>query len=179
MAQVLGWRVAAVDDPATLSADSRTAVVVATQGNDDERALDTALRTDAGYVGLVASRPRAKAVVDYLRARGVAEADLARVRAPAGLDLGPTSSEEIGVAIVAELVALRAAGKFGPKTGASSESRMDAATDPVCGMAVTPSPAQYQREQAGRVWYFCGPDCRRRFEEAPERYVAAATANEG
>jgi len=179
MTQVLGWHVAALDDPAALSADSRTAVVVATQGHDDERALETALRTDAGYVGLVASRPRAKAVVDYLRARGVAEADLARVRAPAGLDLGPTSSEEIGVAIVAELVALRAAGKFGLKPGASGESGTDAVIDPVCGMTVTPSPAQYQTEHAGRVWYFCGPDCRRRFEAAPERYAAAARAGDG
>ncbi len=178
MAQVLGWQVAAVDDPAAVSADSRTAVVVATQGHDDERALETALRTDAGYIGLVASRPRARAVIDYLRARGVAEADLARVRAPAGLDLGPTSSEEIGVAIVAELVALRAAGKFGLKSLGSGESGgprvADAVIDPVCGMSVRPSAAQYQGGHAGRIWYFCGPDCRRRFEEAPERYVAAA-----
>jgi xanthine dehydrogenase accessory factor len=186
MAQVLGWRVGRVDDPSVLTADGRTAVVVATQGHDDERALETALRTDASYVGLVASRPRAQAVVDYLRARGVAEPDLARVRAPSGLDLGPTSSAEIGVAILAELVALRAAGKFGLKAAESGEPSIAAVgpviepvIDPVCGMAVTPSPAQYQQEHAGRVWYFCGPGCRQRFEEAPERYVAEAGTNGG
>jgi xanthine dehydrogenase accessory factor len=178
LAQLLGWRVAAVDDPAALTADGRTAVVVATQGHDDERALESALRTDAGYVGLVASRPRAGAVVDYLRARGVAEADLTRVRAPAGLDLGPTTSDEIGVAILAELVALRAAGKFGLESAERGAGGAEPVIDPVCGMVVTPSPAQYQREHAGRVWYFCGQGCRRRFEEAPERYVPAARAEE-
>jgi xanthine dehydrogenase accessory factor len=181
MAQVLGWRVAVVDkvdDPGAVAADSRSAVVVATQGQDDERALEAALRTGAGYVGLVASRPRAKAVLDYLRARGVADSDLARVRAPAGLDLGPTSPDEIGVAVLAELVALRAAGRFGLDLAEPGGPGVAAMIDPVCSMTVTPSPTQYQREHAGRVWYFCGPDCRRRFEEAPDRYVAGAAANE-
>ena len=45
--------------------------------------------------------------------------------------------------------------------------------------SVPDSPAQYQTEHAGRVWYFCGPDCRRRFEAAPERYAAAARAGDG
>jgi xanthine dehydrogenase accessory factor len=178
MAQVIGWRVALLEDPGGLRADGRTAVVVATQGHDDERALEAALRTEAGYVGLVASRPRARAVVDYLRARGVAQSDLARVRAPAGLDLGPTGPDEIGVAILAELVALRAAGKFGLVSRESGGAGVATVSDPVCGMTVTPSPTQYRREHAGRVWYFCSSDCRRRFEEAPERYGGSATAKE-
>jgi Cu+-exporting ATPase len=86
------------------------------------------------------------------------------------------------VAIVAELVALRAAGKFGLKSEGSGELEgsgvTDALIDPVCGMSVSPSAAGYRGEYAGRVWYFCGPDCRRRFKEAPERYVAAARSNE-
>src|SRR5918995_1415740 len=58
------------------------AVVVATQGEADEEALEAALRTSAGYVGLVASRKRADATLGYLRDRGVPEADLARVQGP-------------------------------------------------------------------------------------------------
>ena len=85
--------------------DERSFVVVATQGHYDEDALERALATPAAYVGLVASRKRADAVLGYLRDRGVADEALARVHAPAGLDLGQRSrTEEIAVAILAELV---------------------------------------------------------------------------
>ena len=63
-------------------------------------------------MGLVASRKRADAVLGYLRDRGVADEDLARVHAPAGLDLGHLPNQEIAVAILAELVQLRAAGEL-------------------------------------------------------------------
>ena len=90
--------------------DERSFVVVATQGHYDEDALERALATPAAYVGLVASRKRAEAVLGYLRDRGVADEALARVHAPAGLDLGHVPTEEIAVAILAEIVQLRAAG---------------------------------------------------------------------
>jgi xanthine dehydrogenase accessory factor len=175
MALLLGWRATVVDEAVDiggnlgqLNVDRGSAVVVATQGRDDECALQAALGTEAGYVGLVASRQRAQSVVDYLRARGVVESDLARVRAPAGMDLGSTTHEEIGVAILAELVALRAAGSFG--VGAAGSTQM-AVTDPVCGMAVDPSTTRHRSEHAGRIWYFCGPHCQHQFEAAPAGYV--------
>jgi xanthine dehydrogenase accessory factor len=83
-------------------------VVVATMGRYDEEALEAALATDAAYVGLVASRRRGDAVLSALRAAGVAEEQLARVRCPAGLDLGRVAHEEIAVAILAQLVQERA-----------------------------------------------------------------------
>ena len=71
-----------------------------------------------------------------LEARGVDAEARARVTAPAGLDLGRVEHAEIAVAILAELVALKAAGRL----GAASEGMLPAATvqavDPVCGMAV-------------------------------------------
>ena len=70
------------------------------------------MRTPAGYVGLVASRKRSASTLGYLRDRGVSEADLSRVQAPAGLDLGATDQREIAVAILAELVARRARGEL-------------------------------------------------------------------
>jgi xanthine dehydrogenase accessory factor len=59
-----------------------TAVVVATQDHYDEEALAAALATEVGYVGLVASRRRAAAVLDHLRERGVPLEALGRVHAP-------------------------------------------------------------------------------------------------
>ena len=84
----------------------------------------------AGYVGLVASARRAATVLAELRTRGLDEESVLRVRAPAGLDLGPSSQEEIAVAILAELVAWRHA------RGESPVPAPAEAVDPVCGMTV-------------------------------------------
>ena len=88
-------------------------------GQADEEALVAALAGEAGYIGLVASAKRGSAVLADLRDRGLDEETLTRVRCPAGLDLGPSSQEEIAVAILAELVAWRHTGA----TPLSSSSR--------------------------------------------------------
>lgn len=188
LAQALGWRATIVDDEgsvdhpdgvpvvtsldlAGLGVDSSTAVVVATQGHYDEQALEAALATDAGYVGLIASRRRAAAVLDYLRDRGVAEEALGRVRAPAGLDLGEVEPGEIGVAVLAELVALKGAGGLRPSMPEAPER--EEARDPVCGMAVDVARARHLSEHEGRTYFFCSAGCLRQFEADPAKYGAA------
>ena len=96
-----------VDDLGSVAVTSRTAIVVATHGRFDEDALDRALRSDAGYVSLVASPTRARVVLESLRARGIPDERLGRLKAPAGLDLGAVTPEEIAVSILAEIVAHR------------------------------------------------------------------------
>ena len=128
MAGALGWRTVVVDEGglaedypgadrvltslelSDADVTDRSVIVVATQGHYDEAALEAALATPAAYVGLVASRKRADAVLGYLRDRGATDEQLSRVHAPAGLDLGKIAHEEIAVAILAELVQERAAG---------------------------------------------------------------------
>jgi xanthine dehydrogenase accessory factor len=112
LAATLGWRLGG--DP-----DDRSMVVVATQGHGDEEALERALAAHPAYVGLVASGRRGQAVLGYLADRGVPSEQLDAVRVPAGLDLGSTTHEEIAVAILAELVQLRASGAI-PGTPAPS-----------------------------------------------------------
>lgn len=173
LADALGWRSAHVDDPAAdLSAvDERSYIVVATQGHYDEDALQRALGTPAAYVGLIASRRRADAVLGYLRDRGVADEALARVHAPAGLDLGRVSTEEIAVAVLAEIVRLRAAGLLaaGPVAAPVHEE-----IDPVCGMTVDVATARYRTVHEGRTWYFCSAGCLQRFEADPARFATVA-----
>ena len=82
----------------------RASVVVATHAESDEDALERVLRTDAGYVSLVASRRRAAAIVERLRQRGVPPDRLGRFKAPAGLDLGAVTPAEIAISILAEIV---------------------------------------------------------------------------
>lgn len=165
LARELGWRVAVAlgaDDFDTAAVDSGTAVVVATQGHDDEAALQAALRTPAGYIGLVASRQRAEVTFGYLRDRGVAEEDLDRVQAPAGINLGSTDHSEIAVAVLAELVARRARGEL--RAPVAAPAAPATAVDPVCGMTVEIATARWTLERDGQTWYFCNPGCLKAFE---------------
>jgi xanthine dehydrogenase accessory factor len=89
---------------AAIEADPFTAVVVALHDADgDHEALVEALRSRAFYVGLLGSRRRLPEKLERLRQAGIEEADIARLRAPIGLDLGGKSPWEIAVAILAEI----------------------------------------------------------------------------
>jgi xanthine dehydrogenase accessory factor len=185
LATVLGRRVhAALSDPAeqvpgveacldvealgAASLGSADAVVVATMNRYDEAALEGALATGAGYVGLVASRPRTAKVLDMLRARGVAEVELERVHSPAGLDLGPSSQEEIALAVLAEIVAVR---EKATTVGEARPCAPDEAIDPVCGMIVVVGEGTLSASQGDRAVYFCSPHCRSEFAAQPARYA--------
>ncbi|MFB4203719.1 hypothetical protein KBTX_02022 [wastewater metagenome] len=85
-------------------------VVIATQHKGDHLSLDRVLESDAGYIALIASRKRAGLVMDYLRERGRGEEDIARVRSPAGLDIGARTPEEIALSVIAEIVQHRRGG---------------------------------------------------------------------
>ena len=192
LARVLGWAATIVDDGGTIAdrpddvtvvttldlskveVDVGTAVVVATQGHYDEDALEAALATDAGYVGLVASRARAAEVARLLEERGVPPDAVAQVQAPAGVDLGATDHEEIAVAVLAELVALRAAGRLNAVVeGVAARAE---AIDPVCGMTVDPLATHHRAQHAGTRYYFCAAGCLARFEAAPSTFVGQHVA---
>ena len=82
-------------------------LVVATQGRGDEAALLPALAIDTDYVAFVGSRKKAEALKTALCQQGVKPERLAKLKAPAGLDLGAITPEEIAVSIIAEIVAAR------------------------------------------------------------------------
>ena len=85
-------------------------IVVSTQGRGDEAALQAALAVDADYVAFVGSRKKADALRRRLAERGVAPERLARLKAPAGLDLGAITPDEIALSILAEIIAARRGG---------------------------------------------------------------------
>ena len=129
------------------------------------RALDAALATPAGYIGLVASARRAGVELAALRERGLDEETVARVRSPAGLDLGPLTQPEIAVAVLAELVAWR------HDRGPLGELPVEA-VDPVCGMTVAVRPDAPAAEHEGTTYWFCCPGCRGWFARDPAKYLA-------
>jgi xanthine dehydrogenase accessory factor len=185
LSQGLGWRTDLIDGPDFTSADANehSMVVVASQGHNDEGLVERAAAARPAYLGLVGSHKRGAAVLGYLADRGVPKDQLDRVKVPAGLDLGKTTHAEIAVAILAELVQLRAAGKLGAadsiaatRSGASGgavgtrREPAPPATDPVCGMTVTAGPDGMPLEHDGATYYFCCAGCRQTFERDPAAY---------
>ena len=115
----------------------------------------------------VASAKRAGVELAALRERGLDEETLARVRSPAGLDLGPLSQTEIAVAVLAELVAWR-------HDRASVGELPLEAVDPVCGMRVAVTAGTPSVEHEGTTYWFCRPGCGSAFAGDPARYLASA-----
>jgi xanthine dehydrogenase accessory factor len=193
MGQAIGWRAVLVDpdggsaeshpaahhvvselDLKAAGVDERSLVVVATQGHHDEEAVEQALLAGPAYVGLVGSRPRAKSVLEFLESRGLSKQTLARVKVPAGLDLGRVSHREIAVGILAELVKLRASGEL--VKGAPQEApEIAEAVDPVCGMTVEVASAQHKVEHDGTTYYFCCPGCAGAFKNDPGEFIGSGT----
>src|ERR1700742_281304 len=149
LARALDWSTDLVSPPDFTAAgasqpraDERSMVIVATHEHGDEDMVERAFAMRPAYLGLLASRRRGEAVLGYLAERGVPKDQLDRVHAPAGLDLGKTTHEEMAVAILAELVQLRASGALGavpaPRAESAGERRPELAlaeaVDPVCGM---------------------------------------------
>jgi xanthine dehydrogenase accessory factor len=86
---------------------SSAIAVLAHDDKFDHPALLAALRSSAGYVGAIGSRTTNEKRVAWLRAEGVTDRDIARIHAPIGLDIGASGVEEIALAILAEIVAVR------------------------------------------------------------------------
>ncbi len=156
-------------DFARLPLTGQTYIVVASHGNYDEEALAWALGTDAPYVALVASRKRAESLRAYLRSIGLSEAQLARLRCPAGLDFGAVTPEEIALSILAEIVHLRRTAPAPLPEAPEAAAAPAEAVDPVCGMMVEIAGARHTAEYKGQVYYFCCSGCQRSFESEPER----------
>jgi xanthine dehydrogenase accessory factor len=151
----------------------QTFVVVSTQGDCDEEALEAALKTGAAYVAFVASKVKAGKTLDYLKERGIAAERLAHVRAPAGLDIHASSPEEIAVSILAEIIQTRKTIAAATKPKATLAVLKQEAKDPICGMTVNMTAAKYTSEFHGDSYYFCCAGCKQTFDKQPDKYALA------
>lgn len=171
--------------------DEVPVVLVATQGQGDEDALERALKSRAMHVLMIASRRKTEKLRDAMRVRGVGEAELARLVAPAGPDAGAKTPGEIAlVAIVGVLAVLR--GRAQPHTDAQirlrpfdapastahqpnpSSPRTDGVkfVNPVCGVAVDTSTPKHIEHYEGIAYYFCCDGCLIAFRQEPAKYAA-------
>jgi xanthine dehydrogenase accessory factor len=170
LARALDWSAELVSGPEFTPghASGRSMVVVATQGHGDEEVMERAIEARPAYLGLVASHRRGEAVLGYLADRGAPKDQIEKVHVPAGLDLGKTSHEEVAVAILAELVQLRASGALAGGAASVPERKLAQAVDPVCGMTVMADASGRPLAHDGETYYFCSAGCRRTFEERVE-----------
>jgi xanthine dehydrogenase accessory factor len=161
LARPLGYDVRA--DPAGPGDPAgATAVVVCSHGRHEPEAIRAALDAGVGFIGLVASRVRGRAVLD---AMGLTDGERARVRTPVGLDLGARTAEEVALSIMAEVVrAVRVEG-LRPAPAGPGPARPAEAVDPVCGMTVVVGPGTPHLRVGGEDRWFCNPGCRARHAE--------------
>lgn len=82
-------------------------VLVAHDYKFDLPVLREVLQRDVGYIGLLGSRRRGKAILDFLAGDGIPADQLRRIHVPVGLDIGARTAEEIALSVLAEAVAVR------------------------------------------------------------------------
>ena len=168
--------------------DSRSFVVVATMGNGDEEGLEAVVGTRPQYLGLVASKEKAKSLFQYIRDKGALAEDIARIKCPAGLELGGETLPEIAFSVMAEITRLRRAVSTSPlepvkaSKGASlpvMQKTVESSTesiDPVCGMTVATANARYKTAFEEKTVYFCCLRCKEAFEQSPRQYLKITVA---
>jgi xanthine dehydrogenase accessory factor len=162
LAVQLGWRVSDDDELAGASA-----LVVASHGRDEEAALRGGIDADVPYIGLVASRKRAEAVIGSL---DLCAGHTARIHSPAGLDIGARTPPEIALSIMSEIVSLRPRPSGRPV--AETAPVTGTAIDPVCGMTVATVESSLHLDHDGRRVWFCGSGCLRAFAADPGAYAS-------
>jgi xanthine dehydrogenase accessory factor len=156
-----------------LNIGPQTFIVVSTQGECDGEALENALHTNASYVAFVASKTKAAMVLQYLGERGISAERLRQVKAPAGINIGAASPEEIAVSILAEIVQMNRSRAANHRAPTMLFAEKQEAKDPICGMMVDTRAAKYKSEFEGRSFYFCCAGCKLEFDIQPDKYALA------
>jgi xanthine dehydrogenase accessory factor len=151
----------------------QTFIVVSTQGECDEEALEKALLTNAAYVAFVASKVKTAKILDYLKERGITAERLSNIRAPAGLDIRAVSPEEIAVSILAEIIQVNGTNAAALEAKAVLPLLKHEAKDPICGMSVDVGAAKYKSDFQGNTFCFCCAGCKQTFDKQPDKYVLA------
>ncbi len=173
--------------------DDAPVVLVATQGQGDEDALERALNSSAANVLMIASRRKADRLRDAMRMRGVDETRLARLVAPTGPDAGAKTPGEIAlVAIVGVLAFLRgraqspvpqvrpgsvdvgslASQELNSRPAVAAAAPVGKFVNPVCGIAVDTAAPKHVEQYDGIAYYFCCDGCLTTFRQDPAKYAA-------
>jgi len=163
---------------------SSSSIVVCTQGEQDEEALEQVLQKNCSYIGFVASRKKKSGVFEYLLQQGMDQKKLNEVHSPAGIDIAAKRPEEVAISIIAEIIQVHnnkpqhAESFIDTGENADREIQNDIKPsyyiNPVCGVPVDKNSPKHIIEYQGEKVYFCCDGCKVKFEAEPARYMTKA-----
>jgi xanthine dehydrogenase accessory factor len=161
-------------------------------GTGDEEGLEAVVGTTPKYLGLVASKEKAKSLFQYLRDKGTPDEAIEKIKCPAGIELGGETLPEIALSVMAEITRLRrtvsdqanepvrkskSAGLPILQKSVEAQSS-DERRDPVCGMSVARESARYKTVFGDETFYFCCLRCKEAFDQSPQLYLETTRAGE-
>lgn len=197
MAKTAGYRITAVAEGITLQTFDKvdelitqmrleqvkiapySSIVVCTQGEQDEEALEQALQKNCTYIGFVASRKKKAGVFENLQQRGIDKKKLDFIKSPAGIDITAKKPEEVAISILAEIIQVHNNQPYREESfieriaEADNEPGIKPAyyINPVCGVPVDKNSPKHIIEYEGEKIYFCCDGCKVKFEAEPAKYV--------
>lgn len=156
-----------------------SSIVVCTQGEQDEEALEQAVKKNCAYIGFVASRKKKTGVFDNLQQLGIDKKKLDTIKSPAGIDITAKRPEEVAISILAEIIhvqnnrpaMLEGFVETKDETINGTSGKPSYYINPVCGVPVDRNAPKHIIEYKGEKIYFCCDGCKVKFEAEPEKYM--------
>ncbi len=200
MAKAAGYRVTAVAAEATPTTFDKcdelitqinlqqvkfspsSSIVVCTQGDQDEEALEQALQHNCAYIGFVASKKKKTGIFEYLQHQGFDKKRLDTIKSPAGIDITAKRPDEVAISILAEIIQVQnnrlayTEGFIEQSDEGKNETPVKPAyyINPVCGVPVDKNSPKHIIEYKSEKVYFCCDGCKVKFEAEPEKYMTKA-----
>jgi len=153
-----------------------SSIVVVTQGEQDEAALEMAVKQKTNYVGFVASRKKKASVFEYLIQNGVDQKLLENVKCPAGIDINAKRPEDVAISILAEIIRVQSQSPVATEISPLEELKSEGMQakfyiNPVCGIPIDMNNPKHIVEYKGEKVYFCCDGCKIKFDAEPEKYM--------
>jgi xanthine dehydrogenase accessory factor len=153
-----------------------TSIVVATQGEQDETALEQALSKPSVYIGFVSSKKKKANVMAYLQQSGQDKKKLDTIHSPAGIDINAKTPEQVAISILAEIIQIQTSLPAASEFTKYDETREEAGKpkfyiNPVCGVPVDIKNPKHVVDYNGELVYFCCDGCKVKFDEDPKKYM--------
>jgi xanthine dehydrogenase accessory factor len=156
--------------------NNSTFIVVATQGEQDETAIEQALSKPSAYVGFVSSRKKKIMVLAFLEQSGLDKKKLDSIHSPAGIDINAKTPEQVAISILAEIIQIQTNLPATAGFTHYDETREEAGKakfyiNPVCGVPIDIKTPKHVIDYQGELVYFCCDGCKVKFEENPKKYM--------
>jgi xanthine dehydrogenase accessory factor len=157
-----------------------SAIVICTQGENDEEALEMVLQQPSFYKGFVASAKKRTVLFNNLLEQGFDKEAIESIHSPAGININAKRPKEVAISILAEMIQvqnnLHPTG-FTQFTSTNSEQpKAKFYINPVCGIPVDINNPKHVVEYNNEKVYFCCDECKVQFDAEPEKYMKSIAA---